>query len=160
MTFISRDSQEDTRVFHGPVINKSIRTFKFENGVGIGLKTRALPVCRGMKGVYTCVLGRVKSEGNGARFPWIAEMVLELQGSGRKKNSPSQNGGCAGERKRDDRLENGRRGKNDGPSPCRDARKKTNSLIFCHSITAEIRIQVEVFCRIRAPPAPFPSTPF
>lgn len=74
MTFISRDSQEDTRVFHGPVINKSIRTFKFENGVGIGLKTRALPVCRGMKGVYTCVLGRVKSEGNGARFPWIAEI--------------------------------------------------------------------------------------
>ena len=87
-------------------------------------------------------------------------LVLELQGSGRKKNSPSQNGGCAGERKRDDRLENGRRGKNDGPFPCRDARKKTNSLIFCHSITAEIRIQVEVFCRIRAPPAPFPSTPF
>lgn len=74
MTFISRDSQEDTRVFHGPVINKSIRTFKFENGVGIRLKTRALPVCRGMKGVYTCVLGRVKSEGNGARFPWIVEI--------------------------------------------------------------------------------------
>lgn len=27
-----------------------------------------------MKGVYTCVLGRVKSEGNGARFPWIVEI--------------------------------------------------------------------------------------
>lgn len=57
------------------------------------------------------------------------------------------------------RLENGRRGKNDGPFPCCEARKKTNSLIFCHSITAEIHAKLKFFCRIRVPPTPFPSTP-